>query len=147
MSVSKVTTKKQTTATPTAMNKPAWAVKANDAIIKNRENLMEMGIFFQGKPGETVRGIFLDDGLAEGKTKGGSDVFTINVMRLSSHKEQTFSVLQGIATVVGEIMKIAETHNWNLREVVFDATFTAGKNGTNFVKTIKEVHVPKMEAV
>lgn len=129
----------------TTVEIPAWAKTAKAKSIESREKMMENGLFFQGKPGEKVRGIFLESGLSEAKTKGGSDVFSIKVLRLSSHKEQTLTVLQSITSITDSILAIAEKHNWNLREVVFDATFIAGKPGTNYMKTIEEVSVPNME--
>jgi len=127
---------------------PEWAKEATQISQDNKEQLFENGLYFMGKPGEKVRGIFLEDGLSKGLTKKGKATWTIQVMRMSSHKTQTFSVLQTITAVVDQIMTIAQKHDWCMKEVVFDAEFIAGSNGkNNFVKTITEVPVPKMENI
>jgi thymidylate synthase len=133
------------TATVEAKVIPEWAQRARIKSIENREKMMETGLFFQGKPGEKVRGIFLEHEMREDLTKGGSEVFAIKVIRLSSHKEQTLTVLQGITSVVDQLLAIAEKHDWNMKDVIFDATFIAGRTGANYIKTVEEVPVPKME--
>jgi hypothetical protein len=118
---------------------PTWAIKVKEQGIAAQDKFMETGSFFNGRAGEKVRGIFLEEGLNEGETKNGSAVWKIQVMRLSSHKEQTLSLLQSITSLSDQLVAIAMNNNGSLKEVFFDATFVAGKGQQNYIKTIVQV--------
>lgn len=118
---------------------PAWAVKVKEQGVEAQNKFMENGSFFNGRAGEKVRGIFLEEGLTEGETKNGSAVWKIQVMRLSSHKEQTLSLLQSITSLSDQLVAIAMNNNGSLKEVFFDAHFVTGKGQQNYIKTIVQV--------
>jgi hypothetical protein len=145
-----VTSKKiqKTTEKTTENTMPAWAKNARDKAAESRKNLMEVGPYFQGSAGETVRGIFLDSELHEELSKKSkTPMFTIKVMRMSSHKEQTMTILQSMSILVEQLLGIAAKHDWNMKEIVFDAKFKAGNNGNNFLNSIEEVPIPNMTEV
>jgi hypothetical protein len=126
---------------------PAWATKVKEQSASAQERFMETGLFFNGRAGEKVRGIFLEEGLSEGETKNGNAIWKIQVMRLSSHKEQTLSILQSITNVSDQLVAIAMQNNGSLNEVFFDALFVQGKGQQNYIKTIVQVTPAQIKEV
>jgi hypothetical protein len=143
------TISKNVETTVVARKEPApWMKKAHEKSIENREKLMETGLFFQGKNGEVVRGIFLEPELHEDKTKNDHDIFVTKILRMSSHKEQTLSVLQSITQIVDKIVAIAEKHDNSLKSIMVDVTFKQSKNSAMcFISDIVEVPIPTMSEV
>ena len=148
MSIKNVSKKTQTVEI-SKVNAPAWVTKAktdsHNAII----DMMENGRFFNGMPGSgnKVRAIIIQNEPTEAMTKTNLPVLQIQVMRLSSHVEQTMGILTSITAVVDQLAAIAMSNDGNLKEVVIDVEFTPGKGSLNYIKTITKVATPKMEMI
>jgi hypothetical protein len=124
----------------------SWIQKMQQKSEETQTKFMENGLYFNGRPGETIRAICLEEEMTEGETKNGSPIWKIQVMRLSSGKEQTLSVLQSITRVTDQIVAIAMQNKKSLKEVVIDVKFIAGKGQMNYIDTIMPVNLAKLTA-
>jgi hypothetical protein len=124
-------------------NSNAWMKKFNKDATDAGKRMRKEGIYFQGENGEVVRGVFFEHHPRQEETKNGNPVWQIKVIRLDNAKEQTFSWPPFVAKVMTDIITIAQSHNGDMLDVVFEVKFQI-KNGNSVAVAVNEVVAPEI---